>query len=239
MPTKLRSSRRALTAATWPLGLGITGWDYLWRTTPIRRLNEDGTAPEDLPAPLRPGVSTEGMQQVEDGVGPLFRRTYRAAIRDARLDAKQLISELSDDPNHVTPVMFASFQKVRGAEWDLRVDDEFVVRMPGPWDGPVRVVDVTPRSFRFATLAGHLEAGQIEWSAADDGNLLTFQIESRARSGDRLSAIMHDRMHMAKEVQLHMWIAVLEKVIAFSGGRRASMLEMHTRRVPADQLPGR
>jgi hypothetical protein len=200
-------------------------------------LNEDGSAPEDLPPHLRVGISRDAIQHVEQGVGPLFHRSYRVAIRDAHVDAAELMTKLSEDPNHVAPVTFASFQKVRGEEWELRVDDEFVVRMPGPWDGPVRVVDVTPRSFRFVTLDGHLEAGQIEWSATD-GEHLTFQIESWARSGDRASAIMHDRLHMAKEVQLHMWIAVLEKVVGFSGGRRASMVEMHTRRVPPDQLPG-
>ncbi len=67
------------------------------------------------------------------------------------------------------------------------VGDEFVVRMPGPWDGPVRAVEVTPTSFRLATLTGHLEAGQIEFRAADDGGDLVFTIESWARSGDRLS----------------------------------------------------
>lgn len=39
--------------------------------------------------------------------------------------------------------------------------DEFVVRMPGPWDGPVRVVRRDESSFRLATLDGHLEAGEI------------------------------------------------------------------------------
>lgn len=236
MPNTLGTPRRLLTAATWPAGIAITSWDYLWRTTPIRRLNEEGSAPEDLPPPLPDGLSTDGMQHVEQGVGPLFHRTYRVAIRDFDLDAAQLMEKLSEDPNHAAPVSFASFQKVEGEEWELRVEDEFVVRMPGPWDGPVRVVDVTPASFRFVTLDGHLEAGQIEWSA-EDGEHLTFRIESWARSGDRLSAIVHDRLRMAKEVQLHMWIAVLEKVIGLSGGRRASMIEMHTRRVPADQLP--
>ena len=47
----------------------------------------------------------------------------------------------------------------------MEVGDEYVVRMPGPWDGPVRVVEVTPTSFRLATLDGHLEAGQIEFRA--------------------------------------------------------------------------
>jgi hypothetical protein len=237
VPNSLGAPRRLLTAATWPFGLAITSWDYLWRTTPIRRLNEDGSAPDDLPPSLPAGLSPDGIQHVEQGVGPLFHRTYRVAIRDADLDARELMKRVSEDPNHVAPFTFASFQKTEGEEWEMRVEDEFVVRMPGPWDGPIRVVDVTPRSFRFVTLEGHLEAGQIEWSAAD-GEHLTFQIESWARSGDRVSAILHDRLRMAKEVQLHMWIAVLEKVIELSGGRRASMVEMHTRRVPPDQLPG-
>ncbi|HEX3925196.1 MAG TPA: hypothetical protein VHY31_23150 [Streptosporangiaceae bacterium] len=38
--------------------------------------------------------------------------------------------------------------------------------MPGPWDGPVRVVHTGAASFRFATLAGHLEAGEIEFRRA-------------------------------------------------------------------------
>jgi Domain of unknown function (DUF1990) len=231
-------SRRLLSAATWPAGVALTSWDYLWRTTPIRRANEGGSAPDDLPPELPAELSSDGVQHVEHGVGPLFHRTYRVAIQEAECDARALITRLSEDPNHAAPVTFASFQKTEGEEWHLRVEDEFVVRMPGPWDGPIRVVDVTPTSFRFVTLDGHLEAGQIEWSAADEDHHLTFQIESWARSGDRLSAIMHDRLRMAKEVQLHMWIAVTEKVIGLSGGRRASMIEMHTRRVPADQLPG-
>ena len=54
-------------------------------------------------------------------------------------------------------------------------------------DGPVRVVERTQTSFRFATLEGHLEAGQIEFSARYDGPMLEFRIESWARAGDRLS----------------------------------------------------
>lgn len=44
----------------------------------------------------------------------------------------------------------------------MNVGDEYLVRMPGPWNGPVRVVGRTPTSFRLATLQGHLEAGQLE-----------------------------------------------------------------------------
>jgi hypothetical protein len=116
----------------------------------------------------------------------------------------------------------------------MAVGDEFVVRMPGPWDGPVRCVESTPRSLRFATLDGHLEAGQIEWAAAwsDDG-LLQFRIESWARAGDRLAALLHDRLPMAKEVQLHMWTSVHERVAKLAGGRLTGGVDIETRRVAA------
>ena len=131
----------------------------------------------------------------------------------------------------MAPGTLARFVKVEGDEGRMAVGDEFVVRMPGPWDGPVRVVDVTPTSFRFATLEGHLEAGQIEWRAADDDGALEFGIESWARSGDRLSDLMHNRLRMAKEVQLHMWTRVIERVARLAGGRLERGIDIDTRRV--------
>ncbi len=26
-----------MTAATWPVGVALTSWDYMWRTTPMHR----------------------------------------------------------------------------------------------------------------------------------------------------------------------------------------------------------
>src|SRR4029450_5666826 len=98
------------------------------------------------------------------------------------------------------------FRKTRGGEGPLRVGDEFVVRMPGPWDGPVVVVDRTPTSFRFATLEGHLEAGQIESrTGPDEGGAVRFEIESWARSGDRLAGLLFERVKPAQEMQRRGW----------------------------------
>jgi len=113
----------------------------------------------------------------------------------------------------------------------MRVGDEFVVRMAGPWDGPVRVVDVTDASFRLVTLARHLEAGQIEFSAADVEGGVAFCIESWARSADRLADLLYQRLRMAKEVQLHMWTSFLERSAQIAGGRVAGGITIDTRRV--------
>jgi len=130
-----------------------------------------------------------------------------------------------------SPTKFARFQRTHGAPGSLRVGDEFVVRMPGPWDGPVRVVDVRRRSFRLATLAGHLEAGQIEFRARPDQESLVFEIESWARSSSPLVNLLYHRLRMAKEVQTHMWVSFLERVVDLSGGRMTLGVEIETERI--------
>jgi hypothetical protein len=213
------------------VGVVLTSWQYMWRITPMHRTEEPGAPSDDFPPPLPPGVSGAEVQLPEHGAGPLFHRRYRTRIRDATASPEELIRLVSGDPDQVAPTEFASFQKVHGSKGHMAVGDEFVVRMPGPWDGPVRVVDVQPTSFRFVTLDGHLEAGQIEFTAWREDGLLVFGIESWARSGDRLSALLYDRARMAKEIQLHMWTSLLERVVRAAGGRMTGGIDIDTRRV--------
>jgi hypothetical protein len=203
----------------------------MWRTTPFHRGERPGSPDADSPPPLPAGVPTDGVQWPVDGVGPLFHRTYRARIRDARRSPEELIGALAADPDRAAPGEFATFIKVAGEEGRMCVGHEFVVRMAGPWDGPVRVVDVTPTSFRLATLAGHLEAGQIEFAAGTQDGQLVVRIESWARSADRLAHLLYDRLRMAKEIQLHMWASYLERVTELSGGRLTGGIAIDTRRV--------
>jgi Domain of unknown function (DUF1990) len=233
MPRRPRLARRWLTAATWPVGVALTSWDYMWRTTVMhRREVAETVAAVGLPRPYPPAVDPSEVQSVYDGVGPLFHRRYRARIGGCELGPDELMRALKGDLNAAAPTTFARFQRVLGDGDSLSAGDEYVVRMPGPWDGPVRVIDVEPRAFRLATLDGHLEAGQIEFraSAGDDGGLC-FTIESWARSADRLSNFLYHRLGMAKEVQLHMWISFLEGVGKIARGRIDGGIEIDTRRV--------
>jgi hypothetical protein len=202
----------------------------MWRTTPLHRSEAAGELPGDGPPAFPEGVSADEVQPPSAGAGPLFHRVYRARIREARMGPDELVDRITADLDRVAPSEFASFNKVLGAEGDMAAGDEYVVRMPGPWDGPVRVVERTPTAFRFATLEGHLEAGQIRF-AAQDGELLEFRIESWARAGDRLSNLLYHHLRMSKEVQLHMWTSMLERVAELSGGRLTGGLEIRTRRV--------
>jgi uncharacterized protein DUF1990 len=95
----------------------------------------------------------------------------------------------------------------------------------------VRVVARSPTMFRFVTLRGHLEAGQIEFRVCRDGGALRFEIESWARSGDRLSSFLYDRVRVVKEMQFHMWMHFCERVGKLAGGRVRGGVEVHTRRL--------
>jgi hypothetical protein len=201
----------------------------MWRTVPTRRRELPGDPRADAPPTLPAGFPRDDLQSPADGVGPLFHRRYAVRVREAALGPEELLRRMREDLDAFAPSEFASFQRTAGPG-PLAPGDEFIVRMPGPWDGPVRVVEVGESSFRLATLAGHLEAGQIVFRAAGDGEL-EFTIESWARSGDRLSNLLYTRARMAKEIQLHMWVSFLERVIEHSGGRRAGPIEIETRRL--------
>ncbi len=237
MPRGLTFTNRVSTAARWPVGIGLTAWRYMWRTTPMHRWELAGSASADAPPGLPDDVDLSELQRSSDGAGPLMHRLYRTRIVGSSLSPEELLRRITNDLDAVAPSEFASFRKVAGGE-RLEVGDEYTVRMPGPYDGPVRVIAVSSTSFRLATLDGHLEAGQIEFRATSDHRLLGFKIESWARSGDRFSDLLFTRIRLAKEVQLHMWTSVLARVVELSGGRMEGGMVITTRRVGPAELEG-
>ena len=233
MPRRPTATRRWLIAATWPVGIALTAWDYMWRSTPMYRSERLGEPESWRPLPeVEEKSLSDELQEAETGYGPLFHRRYGTRIRAAACGPEELMSVVQSNPNQVAPTTFARFEKVHGEEGTMRVGDEYVVRMPGPWDGPVRVIEAAESSFRFLTLEGHLEAGQIEFrvGSAENGEM-TFEIESWAKSSGRLTNLLYHRLRFAKEVQAHMWISFLEGVVSLSGGRMTGGVDIETRRI--------
>src|SRR5919206_5380154 len=102
MPRRPPLPRRLRTASRWPVGITLTSWRYMWRTTPFHRSETAGRLPEDGPPELPAGVSREEVQYPSSGAGPLFHRIYRARIRgDWRPDA--VIAEMTSDLDRVAP----------------------------------------------------------------------------------------------------------------------------------------
>ena len=239
MTTASRPARLG-TVLRWPLGIALVSWRYMWRTTPLHRSEEAGDI-TDLPEHWgKDADSGDDRQGLAAGAGPLLHRSYAVRIRQSAMSPAELIEVVTANLDRASPEM-AAFRKTRSSGDSLRPGDEFVVRMPGPWDGPVRVVRRDATSFLLATLDGHLEAGQIEFRASRDGVALCFEIESWARAGDRLADILYNRLRLAKEIQLNMWTHFCVRVAALAGGRPQGGVTIRTRWLPwpppADSSP--
>lgn len=206
---------------------------YTTQRIPVYRRDRGEIAgePPDFTRELPGDPAT--LQRPRDGIGPLYHRSYWVFVTDETRSGEELISAILADPNRVTPTELARFETVDGRPArNLDVGDELVVRLPGPWNGPVRVIDRTPSSFRFATLRGHLEAGEIEFRTSTDARgFLEFRIESWARSGDPLFHLLYSRLLIGRELQQHMWAQFCQRVATVSGGVRMSNPASSTRRL--------
>ncbi len=227
--------RRLGIVLRYPLGITRATWAYLTRRVPVHRTEVEGSR-ADLPWPLDPAAGE--VQGIDDGTGALLRRLYRVTVDGAGTTPASVIGEFARRPNWAVPSDVATFVKTRGDEDAAAVGDEYSIRMPGPWNGPVRVVGLTPTSLRLATLDGHLEAGQIEFRARADGGALVLEIESRARPGDLLSRVLYNVVGVAKEVQLNLWVETLVRLAGRSGGQVRDGVHVHTRRLASDRITG-
>lgn len=223
----------------WAVGSAIAAGRYMVHRVPAYRRNRrriDESDPPDFARELPGDPST--LQRPSDGVGDLYHRQYLVAYTDGRLGPDELISTLLGDLNAASPTEFSHFEPVNTHDSEhLSVGDELVVRLPGPWDGPVRIVEITPTSFRLATMTGHMEAGEIEFRAyTNEKGWTVFAIESWARSGDRIFRWLYDRLPVARELQLHMWSHFCEQVVRIAEGIVMTNVEMHTCTLDRERL---
>lgn len=221
--------RRTGALLRYPAGLAVSTARYLRWATTIRRTKDLG-ASTDLPAPLPDGALDAHLKTVAEGAGPLLHRTFRVLIEGSELDAEHLMRRICTDLDRAAPSWGASFRKLRGRLGELHPGDEYVVRLPAPWSGPVRVLHRDTTSFRFATLAGHLEAGQIEFATRDVEGALEFGIEVWSRPGDRAAALVFDTLKIGKEIQLYMWTQFCVAACELAGGSMNGPIRVHTRR---------
>ncbi|MBC7386385.1 MAG: DUF1990 domain-containing protein [Cryobacterium sp.] len=174
----------------------------------------------------------KNVQFMKDGTGPLFFKRYSLSIYGSLELALGLMRKIQADPNLVAPRALAYYRKTKGSPENLSLGDEFFIEMTGPWNGPVRTVEVRPNSFRFVTLNGHMEAGQIEieFRTGRKPGVFTFEIKSWARSRDGSVDFFYDTLKLAQLMQAEMWSGFLEKTAELAGGKASKNVLIETQR---------
>ena len=169
-------------------------------------------------------------QPASTGSGPLLERRYFIDVARARLSPAQLMAAVKADVPRFSPDALANFKKKDGND-ELKVGDEFSISILGPWNGCVRVTEVSATAFEFITLEGHPEAGRIRFEAHcrdETPGVLRFEIRSSARSRDGLVAFAYDTIGGGKLLQEATWTEFCRRVAAASGGQALGHVVVET-----------
>ena len=219
-------------AVGWMVGVPFASWRYLSRGIEIRHEQNACSWPiESFPGDDCSQLGrSDLLQRPSRGAGAAFRRRYSVAVHRPLLNAEELMSIVRADPNVACPLEIGRFERHPAAAGPIEAGEEMRVRLPGPWNGPVRVIASDALSFRLATLRGHMEAGEIEFRARDEDARLVFEIESWARSSGRVFDFLYDRLGIARELQLDMWAFFLERIAQVSGGAAHDGIDVLTER---------
>ena len=176
-------------------------------------------------------------QPAAQGSGPVLARRYYLDLARPRHTPAALMALVQADLPHFSPALLADFEQTRGEKGKLRVGDEFHIKILGPWNGSVRVTEVSATSFEFITLEGHPEAGRISFEAHlldDRPDILRFQISSWARSRDGLVAFAYDTIGGGKLMQEATWVEFCGRVAEASGGQALGPVTVETTRHATD-----
>ncbi|MDD7966748.1 DUF1990 family protein [Actinomycetospora lemnae] len=219
--------REAMMLTRLPRGVAGVLWRCVRPDAAVHVIDEAGDH-RDLPPALTDGTPRD--QPLEQGYGPALHREFRVHVVGAQRSAADLVDALARDMNRAVVPGVARFDYV-AASGAMTVGEELVVRMPGPWDGPVRVLHRDATSFRLGTLVGHLEAGQIEFAARDLDDGLEFAITTWARAGDPVADLLYSRLGLAKQIQYLLWVEFCVRAAAVAGGRVTGGVTVRTRTV--------
>lgn len=178
-----------------------------------------------------------------DGFGRLVHRTYWVNFATS-ISASSLMDAMQSSPDTFCDPKLATFDKRVGEPDELKLGDQFNIRITGPWDGPVEVIDVAQDRFAFVTLRGHLEAGFIEFSVREtilngSQNIVQFQISSWANSGGPIVWLTYEIMKVTKFMQTLMWVRFSENVVKFADGDMRGKIESTTKKLSLKSVPAK
>lgn len=196
-----------------------------------RRERRSERARADAWVPRAPADGGLDHQGEESGVGSLTHRRYSIKVPRAAFSRQTLMLEMQRRVHELAPSAFARFEKTSGDPSYMSVGDEYDVTMLGPWNGRVRVADVSDDSFTLVTLEGHPEAGHITFSVQElslHPESFNVIIESWARARDQTVQVAYDTMTVGRHVQAEVWVTFLQRVAELTGCEEAPEVSIET-----------
>ena len=170
------------------------------------------------------------LRSADSGAGLATHRRFSLRICDSQISAEQLATIVSSDPNLVSPWEVLRWELPDSERRRLAPGDDVLIRMAGPWNGVLRVIERDAERLRLQTQSGSALKGELELRLhTDDGKLLA-EVELWERADNRLLAILHDHLGLTSRMQTHTWVEFLQRTCSVSGGRPDGPVHVHTQR---------
>jgi len=223
-PGRARLGSLVFRLLSWTSGAPLASFRFLTRQRPIEEVVlSEGATPSPLPAAEPDSDHSED----EDGRGSVVHKLFRAEIENPRLSAERLIDVIAADPNVIAPYEVVRFEKTRGEPGDLREGERVLIRMAGPWNGPVEVTKRWREGFRLAATSGHAQLGQVELRAHGNDGAMRLEIQTREKSATGLFHLLR-RLGLVRRMQTHTWAHMLEAAAQLAGGRPPQKIVVQT-----------
>lgn len=164
--------------------------------------------------------------------GRAVHRRFSLRIVEPEISAEQLATIIATDPNLVSPWEVLRWE-LPGPRRRMRPGDDVLIRMAGPWNGPMRVVVREPHRLRLRTRPGNAVRGELELRLLEDEGGLVAEIELWERAERPVFALLHDRLGLTARMQTHTWAEFLLRTRSISGGRAEGPVRVVTEREAA------
>jgi hypothetical protein len=191
------AARAAERTIGWAVGVPLATFRFLARRVPIER----------VPAPA---------EWAADG---LVHRRLWAECEGPQLPATRLLDIIAADPNVVMPTEVLQFHKASGDPGRLAVGDRYLIRMAGPWDGPVSIATRDKNRVRLESCPGNPQQGHIDFVVEDDGERLRIEIASRYQSASRAFRVLTRSLPLVERMEVHAGGHILEMAAQLAGAR--------------------
>ncbi len=208
----------------WLLGAPLAIFRFLRREIVINAIDAPPTV-----APLPAAAPDETSSHTDRGLGPVAHRLYTATIRSPKLAPEQLLAIIAANPNVIAPTEILRFERPPGQHNSLQKGDELLIRMAGPWNGPMQVTERGDARLRLGALLGHAQHGQIELRVRhrNDHEDIEIEVQTRERAAG-LSFYLLQRIGLIKRMQSYTWAEMLQNAARVAGGQPPEQITIHS-----------
>ena len=151
-------------------------------------------------------LSHLSLQDLEDGTGNLYRKTFEIKISGTYAELEEKFLEFKKDMNSFSTNPIIKLPKNENKGVPVTEGNRLIVELLGPYNGPMEVVQADRKTLKLQTLEHHPKVGSISFSVdARDFYQNVFRVETESRSKDFFFHIAKSKTKVISAIEDSVW----------------------------------